>query len=113
MVFYKVTTLNNAPCSRNWAEKFHTFGDGWIGTGLLCANASLQKITYEPVYIKINTPLVNYAKDFNILPRPRNIVDKGKSFCSAMRPETLGTQFAFHLACLGFFVFLFFFIIQT
>ncbi len=34
MVFQKVT-LNNALCSRNRTVKFHTFGDGLIGTYML------------------------------------------------------------------------------
>ena len=31
----------------------------------------------QPVYLKNDTPLVNYAKDLHIFPLPRNTVDKG------------------------------------
>ncbi len=53
MVFSKVA-LNNNPCSRNRAIKFNTFD----------------------VYLKYDTPLVNYAKDLHIFPLPRHTVDK-------------------------------------
>ena len=71
-------TLNNAPCSRNRAVKFHTFGDGLIGTYVL--KPAYKNFNDRPVYIKIHTPLVNYAKDLHIFPLPRNIIDTEKTF---------------------------------
>ena len=97
MVFSKVA-LSNVHCSRNRAKKFHTFYDGLIGTYVLMT--AYKKFDDQPVYLKNDTPLVNYAKDLHISPLPRNTVDKGYRLFAVQRilkPQALYPLFAFGL----------------
>ncbi len=83
MVIQKVT-LNNATCSHNRAAKFHIFGNGLIVTYDVLMPA-YKNVNNQPVYIKIDTSLVNYAKDLHIFLLPRNITDKEEKFFSAVQ----------------------------
>ncbi len=57
--------------------KFQTFYNGLIDTYVLMT--AYKKFDDQPVYLKKDTPLVNYAKDLHIFSSPEIPYTRGKN----------------------------------